>query len=1082
MTGVTRSATLLFTLLLCTGVRAQHHIGESLLAKIPVVSMPAQDNDALLREDAAREQEGRPNRFAVSIPTTIRPENAGVWVENGKTSTWYFRLTSPTAKTLNLGFSEYNLPDGAELYLTTKDEQLGPFTLADNADHNQLWTPVLRGDELMIELRVPTAGRKNVQLYLTSVNHDFKDITKSLSQSCNLDVVCGEKDGWGIVDKYRDIIRSVAAYTLGGVDQCTGFLVNNTNQDGTPYFMTANHCNVREVNDQTVVTYWNYESPVCRQPGSSASSDENVGSKAIFNSGTIFLARSASSDMCLTRLEEPVNPAADAFYAGWSRDATVPSDTVIAIHHPSVHEKRITFSFNPLTRTINNETVEDPEGRYLVVSSWSIGTTEGGSSGSPLFDKNLRVRGQLWRGRAACNRPQEFDQYGFFHSSWEGDGTPRSRLKDWLDPCGIGVMEIDGLDDSAIPLSLIAESICAENCITADAMYTVNVGEAFPVGSTVSIVSSTLSISPIISATSVSGGDSFTVTVPGTSGSLGGDYETVIRVSNGDLSDDITLYTTLTGEVVSPPTLLGPTEGQTEVSPLQTFSWVAVADANGYDFEVSSGQDFTTLITSLTGVTANTLSLDIALPSNTDLFWRVRALNFCGAGDWVSSSFRVTEQNCEVARSTDTPVPISSTGRPTVTASVTIFEDIEVAEMQVYVKLDHSFIGDLSGTLTAPDGRTIQLFDSPRNGGCPGVNMEVLFRDNTVLSSADFRASCGAGEISIKGVYQSQDSLDVFNGGSARGTWTLAIIDSAPGDGGNIIDFSIGYCGAGNIIPDYTLRSLQTTWEACVDGESDFTLELGPSFGDATSFAISTPDVTLTEFTSSVDAASGTAVINFSGWNDLSQGAYDVSVELTAEDGTSRILEVPLRLSSMAEAAQLSRPDDGVNLLPDNAVRFRWSSAESAENYTLQYSADPEFSPLIGTFSTTDTEAELSVIPENRIIYWRIISNNEACGVGVSETRSLSIGTVAVQDFSGDRSISIYPNPVKQDLTVEFVGTWSETVTGNLFDATGRRLRGFAFSGAGRKQFDVSALPEGLYFLRVEAEGGSYTERIVVGR
>ena len=54
--------------------------------------------------------------------------------------------------------------------------------------------------------------------------------------SCNINVVCPDGDPW------RNQIRSVARITMSGMFVCTGQLINNTAQDDTPYFLTAQHC------------------------------------------------------------------------------------------------------------------------------------------------------------------------------------------------------------------------------------------------------------------------------------------------------------------------------------------------------------------------------------------------------------------------------------------------------------------------------------------------------------------------------------------------------------------------------------------------------------------------------------------------------------------------------------------------------------------------------------------------------------------------------------------------------------------------------------------------------------------------
>src|SRR5690606_20895427 len=64
------------------------------------------------------------------------------------------------------------------------------------------------------------------------------DLTKALNSSgdCNIDVHCPLGVGW------EDQIRSVAMIVVSGNGICTGALINNTCNDGTPYFLTADHC------------------------------------------------------------------------------------------------------------------------------------------------------------------------------------------------------------------------------------------------------------------------------------------------------------------------------------------------------------------------------------------------------------------------------------------------------------------------------------------------------------------------------------------------------------------------------------------------------------------------------------------------------------------------------------------------------------------------------------------------------------------------------------------------------------------------------------------------------------------------
>jgi hypothetical protein len=94
-------------------------------------------------------------------------------------------------------------------------------------------------------------------------------------------------------------------------------------------------------------------------------------------------------------------------------------------------------------------------------STWTVEwdrntTTEGGSSGSPLFDQNHRIIGQLWGGGASCSNLSSPDYYGRVRSSWEpANSNSTNQLKFWLDPNNSGAEFIDGFDPSnATPVAV----------------------------------------------------------------------------------------------------------------------------------------------------------------------------------------------------------------------------------------------------------------------------------------------------------------------------------------------------------------------------------------------------------------------------------------------------------------------------------------------------------------------------------------------------------------------------------------------------------------------------------------------------
>lgn len=395
------------------------------------------DRAFLATDDARREAAGAAPRFAVPFPVSISPTTSGAWSNVAPdTLRWRLRVSSPGALSLNLAFESFALPDDATLvvHAAQQTSTFQAYTALDNAPHGELWTPVVIGDDLVVELVVPLDQLDLVRLELTSINVGYRYFGEKLGPSfaagaCNNDVVCPEGDPW------VDEIASVGVISTGGSTFCTGFMVNNTAEDETPYFMTANHCGIGAGNAASLVVYWNYQSPTCGQ--------QNGGSLAQNQTGSFFRAAQSASDFTLVELDSPPDPAWNVAYAGWDRSGVDPPGAV-AIHHPNTDEKSISFEDDPTTTTSYLGSAVPGDGTHVHVEDWDDGTTEPGSSGSPLFDLNHRVIGQLHGGYAACGNDLA-DWYGRFSVSWSGGGSSSTRLSDWLDPLGSGALTLDTL-------------------------------------------------------------------------------------------------------------------------------------------------------------------------------------------------------------------------------------------------------------------------------------------------------------------------------------------------------------------------------------------------------------------------------------------------------------------------------------------------------------------------------------------------------------------------------------------------------------------------------------------------------------
>ncbi|MBT5584588.1 MAG: hypothetical protein HOJ54_11365, partial [Phycisphaerae bacterium] len=393
---------------------------------VDLIEMAGPDYERLLAEDERNAYKGMAVRIAVPNAVSITPATNGTWeiLGDGRLM-WRLRVLSPGAAHINFGFGRFELPNSADFTIYSLDgsDVLRPMTSDDNPASSEYWTRIVWGDEVVIEITVDQHDREFLQnnIELTAINEGYQGFDsptfRGSSESCNIDVICPLGDGW------RSEIPSVGMYTINGSLTCTGAMVNNTNQDETPYFLTANHCGIGTNNDQSVVVYWNHENSYCRTGGDSGGGGN--GNYNQFTSGSVYLVSGNSSDYCLIRLTGTVNPAWEVTFSGWNRSSSTPSHGM-GIHHPNTAEKRISSVDNTYSTG------------SLWGVNWGQGRTYYGSSGSPLYDANHRIVGQLYGGNSFCTNDDD-DVYGKLSVSWSG-------LDQYLDPANTNSVYLDTLN------------------------------------------------------------------------------------------------------------------------------------------------------------------------------------------------------------------------------------------------------------------------------------------------------------------------------------------------------------------------------------------------------------------------------------------------------------------------------------------------------------------------------------------------------------------------------------------------------------------------------------------------------------
>ncbi|MDH7447695.1 T9SS type A sorting domain-containing protein [Aquimarina sp. 2201CG14-23] len=429
---------------------------------IPVVEMPSFDLKKLQKEDAINDLQVKPYRFGYEFEVDLGPENSGVWDElpNGD-KVWRLNVHSKGANTINFIFDSFELLEGEEVFLYNHDKSfvLGAYTSKMNNENKSLGTWIADGDMITVEYYVPSSVKGKGKFHIGSVVHGYRTVSnfeahqKRLNDSgnCNLDVNCSiGSDFDGIKDKLK---KGVALILNGGSDWCSGTLINNTSNNKAPYLLTANHCSGSEAN-WSFRFNWISTNTVCAT--STNSIDNGPSNYYQVTGGATVLAKNQESDFNLIRITGGLDDAWDLEWAGWDRTDNFPT-YVVGIHHPSGDIMKVCRDDSPVTKVRQNAGGSSPQAETwditTVGSGWDQGVTEGGSSGSALYDQNGRVIGQLYGGTAACsgtNDNGQHDYYGRFATSWDFGTTNSTRLSNWLDPTNTGKMTLEMLSQEIL--------------------------------------------------------------------------------------------------------------------------------------------------------------------------------------------------------------------------------------------------------------------------------------------------------------------------------------------------------------------------------------------------------------------------------------------------------------------------------------------------------------------------------------------------------------------------------------------------------------------------------------------------------
>lgn len=444
------------------------------------------DMDKIRKEDAENSRKISPTRFGYKYDVSYNLANSGTWYElsNGD-KIWILEVVCPDALSVSFCYDKFWIPEGGKFFVYSKDKnyKLGAFTSRNNKGDRDcprgFATGLVYGCNVVLEYCQPKDAYPDAIISIRNIIHGYKYVNVNGNSSrgvcdCMVDINCMEGVNW---QKEKNAIAKIVV----GNEFSSGYLVNTTDVNHRPLFMTANHCisdHGDAVGDSILddyLFYWNYEAMGCN------SSENGIMDTYITNGATI-LSNNMASDFALLQLTE--DPFAiegyTPYYLGWDYSGQV-GEPGVCIHHPNGDVKKISTVLRRPTSSFYSWEPQFQDSHWEV--EWKK-TQNGysvvipGSSGSPLLNADHKVVGQLHASDADCGLWMGHSSwFGKFDVSWTGNNNDsiQRRLSKWLDPIDSGFQIWEGLyilsSDSTMNSD---EQICNNLCIPNTKQLTIN--------------------------------------------------------------------------------------------------------------------------------------------------------------------------------------------------------------------------------------------------------------------------------------------------------------------------------------------------------------------------------------------------------------------------------------------------------------------------------------------------------------------------------------------------------------------------------------------------------------------------------
>lgn len=391
-----------------------------------------------------------------------------------------------------------------------------------------------------------------------------------------------------------------------------------------------------------------------------------------------------------------------------------------------------------------------------------------------------------------------------------------------------------------VPAEALAIDITTESLLDYSETISLSVSGDLPGDATATFDNPTLvpgeSTTLFVDMGSFTGRDTFELQVEGTTADL------------GTFSRD--LYLIVVSTDFTGFALLNPPNGTDGIILTTGFEWTDISGADSYDIEIATNAGFgSSIVEAAQGLEENTYTPDVIFEDGELYYWRVRPVNECGPGPFLTPfAFHTTTVDCAESSATDTPISIP-TAPNTKISTIFIAESGTISDLNIgNVNINYNPVNSLRISLEGPDGTEVVMFDN----NCLNTGLINIGFDDEAPTNIQCPPING-------NPVRPVNPLSEFIGKNTQGEWNLKVQVTSAGFGvGNINGWVLEFCASASPEDPITITNeplrvppgqsnpittaeLETTDNASSPSLIHYRLVEAPVNGDLIRFAVTGP-------------------------------------------------------------------------------------------------------------------------------------------------------------------------------------------------------------------------------------------------